>query len=260
MGACGPELDDMNAVITAGRPSWRHEYSAICAQRTAYGALRIVALRDSRRPGLAAAGGQTRWPPARRVSRHRAHTHPKHRRTAPKVIAAWRGSAVAGGRRRARFAVRSAAARQWPSAWRGGSVAFPGHMALFADDIRLAEPGRRCVHDLACATSRSGPGWRCHGDHRTPPTRFDLPGREDPVYIAAQRWALEPWEGEDPPSLAKIWSRKPKFAVNGSRSCAELAIVRHLRDQRWHGVWVNSFGSRELRSASYRAGQRSCMT
>ena len=59
---------------------------------------------------------------------------------------------------------------------------------------------------------------------------------------------LEPWEGEDPPSLAKIWSRKPKFAVNGSRSCAELAIVHHLRDQGWHGVWVNSFGPRELRS------------
>jgi len=75
-----------------------------------------------------------------------------------------------------------------------------------------------------------------------PPTRFGLPGRGEPVYLATQQWALEPWEGEDPPSLAKIWSRKPKFAVNGSRSCAELAIVHHLRDQRWHGVWVNSFG------------------
>jgi hypothetical protein len=81
-----------------------------------------------------------------------------------------------------------------------------------------------------------------------PATRFDLPGREEPVYVATQRWALEPWEGADPPSLAKIWSRKPKFAVNGSRSCAELAIVHHLRDEGWHGVWVNSFGPRELRS------------
>ena len=37
-----------------------------------------------------------------------------------------------------------------------------------------------------------------------PPTRFDLPGREEPVYIATQRWALEPWEGEaDPPTLEK---------------------------------------------------------
>lgn len=81
-----------------------------------------------------------------------------------------------------------------------------------------------------------------------PPTRFDLPGREEPVYIATQRWALEPWDGEDPPGLAKIWSRKPKFAVNASRSCAELAIVYHLRNEGWHGVWVNSFGPRELRS------------
>jgi hypothetical protein len=62
-----------------------------------------------------------------------------------------------------------------------------------------------------------------------PPIRFDLPGR-DPVSIATQRWVLEPWEGEDPPSLGKIWARKPKFAVNGNRSCAELAIVHHLRD------------------------------
>ena len=80
------------------------------------------------------------------------------------------------------------------------------------------------------------------------PTRFDLPGREEPVDIATQRWVLEAWEGEDPPSLAKIWARKPKFAVNGSRSCAELAIVHHLRDDGWRGVWVNSFGPRELRS------------
>ena len=59
------------------------------------------------------------------------------------------------------------------------------------------------------------------------PTRFDLPGREEPVYIATRRWAFERWEGEDPPSLAKIWSRKPKFAVNGSRSCAELVRLPH---------------------------------
>lgn len=31
-----------------------------------------------------------------------------------------------------------------------------------------------------------------------PPTRFNLPERANPVYIATQRWALEPWEGEDP--------------------------------------------------------------
>ena len=120
------------------------------AQRTAYGALRIVALRDSRRSGLAAASGQTWWPPAGRVSRRRAHTHREHCRTAPKVIAAWRGRAVACGRRRARFAIRSAAVQQWPSGWCRGSAGFLGHIALFADNIRLAESGQRCVHDLAC--------------------------------------------------------------------------------------------------------------
>ncbi len=60
-------------------------------------------------------------------------------------------------------------------------------------------------------------------------------------------WVLEPWEGEDPPRLVAPWGRKPKFAVNGSRSCAELAIVDHLRADGWHGVWVNAFRS-ELRS------------
>ena len=40
---------------------------------------------------------------------------------------------------------------------------------------------------------------------------------------------------------------KPKFAVNGSRSCAELAIVDHMRADGWQGVWVNAFRS-ELRS------------
>jgi hypothetical protein len=37
------------------------------------------------------------------------------------------------------------------------------------------------------------------------------------------------------------WGRKPKFSVNGSRSCAELAIVHHLRAGGWDGVWVNAF-------------------
>jgi hypothetical protein len=40
------------------------------------------------------------------------------------------------------------------------------------------------------------------------------------VHIATQRWALERCHGEaDPPDLKQIWARKPKFAVNGSRSC-----------------------------------------
>ena len=36
---------------------------------------------------------------------------------------------------------------------------------------------------------------------------------------------------------------KPKFAVNGSRSCAELATVDHMRADGWQGVWVNAFRS-----------------
>jgi hypothetical protein len=80
-----------------------------------------------------------------------------------------------------------------------------------------------------------------------PPTRVSLPGGGDPVYIATQRWALEPWEGEDPPDLRLTWSRKGKFSVNGSRSCAELAVVHHLRADGWQGVWVNAY-SPELRS------------
>ena len=46
----------------------------------------------------------------------------------------------------------------------------------------------------------------------------------------------------------QVWAIKPKFAVNGNRSCAELAIVHHLRDKGWHGVWVSAYGPRELRS------------
>jgi hypothetical protein len=80
------------------------------------------------------------------------------------------------------------------------------------------------------------------------PTRLDLPGGGDAVYIATQRWALEPWDGEDPPELGLTWSRKGKFSVNGSRSCAELAVVDHLRGDGWHGIWVCAYGRRELRS------------
>jgi hypothetical protein len=88
-----------------------------------------------------------------------------------------------------------------------------------------------------------------------PPTRFDLSGKGGPVYIATQRWVLEPWKGEDPPELGPTWSRKGKFSVNGSRSCAELAVVHHLRGDGWHGVWVNAY-SAGLRSEWFPA-QRS---
>jgi len=62
-----------------------------------------------------------------------------------------------------------------------------------------------------------------------PPTPVVLPATGELVHIRTQEWALERWEGQDPPGLAVPWARKPKFSVDGSRSCAELAIVHHLR-------------------------------
>ena len=80
-----------------------------------------------------------------------------------------------------------------------------------------------------------------------PPTPLVLPAAGELVHIRTQEWALERWDGEDPPGLAVPWARKPKFSVNGSRSCAELAIVHHLRAGGWDGVWVNAFRG-ELRT------------
>ena len=80
-----------------------------------------------------------------------------------------------------------------------------------------------------------------------PPTPLVLPAGGELVHIRTQEWAVEWWEGEDPPGLAVPWGRKPKFSVNGSRSCAELAIVHHLRAGGWDGVWVNAFRG-ELRT------------
>lgn len=83
-----------------------------------------------------------------------------------------------------------------------------------------------------------------------PPTPLRLPGGRT-VLVATQRWALERWEGAaDPPDLKKIWAIKPKFTVNGGRSCAELAILDHLRRDGWNGVWVSAFGGQALRSGS----------
>jgi hypothetical protein len=80
-----------------------------------------------------------------------------------------------------------------------------------------------------------------------PPTPLVLPVTGELVHMQTQEWALERWEGEDPPGLAGPWARKPKFSVNGSRSCAELAIVHHLRAGGWDGIWVNAFRG-ELRT------------
>ena len=79
------------------------------------------------------------------------------------------------------------------------------------------------------------------------PSALVLPASGDVVSIRTQRWALERWEGEDPAGLATPWARKPKFSVDGSRSCAELAIAHYLRGDGWRGVWVNAFRG-ELRS------------
>jgi hypothetical protein len=80
-----------------------------------------------------------------------------------------------------------------------------------------------------------------------PPTPLVLPAAGELVHLRTQEWALERWDGEDLPGLSVTWGRKPKFSVNGSRSCAELAIVHHLRAGGWDGVWVNAFRG-ELRT------------
>lgn len=80
-----------------------------------------------------------------------------------------------------------------------------------------------------------------------PPTPFSLP--QGTVNIATQRWELEQWQGApDPLDLQRIWSRKPKFTVDGRRSCAELAVIDHLRHDGWDGVWVSAFGGAWLRA------------
>ena len=74
-----------------------------------------------------------------------------------------------------------------------------------------------------------------------PPMLFCLP--KGTVSLATQRWELDRWHGApDPPGLPRTWGIKPKFAVGGRRSCAELAVVDHLRRDGWDGVWVSAFG------------------
>lgn len=73
-----------------------------------------------------------------------------------------------------------------------------------------------------------------------PPTPFHF--AQGTVHIATQRWELEQWKGApDPPDLKRPWGTKPKFSVNGRRSCAELGVVEHLRRDGWDGVWVSAF-------------------
>jgi hypothetical protein len=72
-------------------------------------------------------------------------------------------------------------------------------------------------------------------------TLVTLPDGER-VALPTQRWVLPQWEGEaDPAGVPRIWAIKPGFAVNGRRSCAELAVVDRLRRSGWDGVWVSAF-------------------
>jgi hypothetical protein len=78
------------------------------------------------------------------------------------------------------------------------------------------------------------------------PKMLILPDAGNAVSIARQLWALEPWEGEDEPELPGHWAIKHKFSVNGSRSCAELAVLYHLRGSGWDGVWVSAYSPAAL--------------
>lgn len=84
-----------------------------------------------------------------------------------------------------------------------------------------------------------------------PPTPF--PVAREVVNVATERWLLEPWHGDDPPELKKIWSIKPKYTVAGARSCAELAIVDQLVRDRWGAAWVSAFAGAQLRTQWYPA-------
>jgi hypothetical protein len=80
-------------------------------------------------------------------------------------------------------------------------------MALFADDSALRSLARGAFTILLAPLSAPDQDGDAMEITERPPTRFDLPGREEPVYIATQRWALEPWAGEDPPGPPTMWSR-----------------------------------------------------
>jgi hypothetical protein len=80
-----------------------------------------------------------------------------------------------------------------------------------------------------------------------PPKMLTLPDGGNTVSIARQLWALEPWErDDDEPELPGYWAIKDLFSVNGSRSCAELAVLHHLRGSGWDGRWVSAWGDGTL--------------
>lgn len=110
-------------------------------------------------------------------------------------------------------------------------------------------PNRRTGQTIGLGCASGNLQTRCPDMQITerPPTPFSLP--QGTVNIATQRWGLEQWRGApDPLDLQRIWSRKPKFTVDGRRSCAELAVIDHLRHDGWDGVWVSAFGGAWLRA------------
>ena len=84
------------------------------------------------------------------------------------------------------------------------------------------------------------------------PKMLSLPDGGNTVSIARQLWALEPWEGDDEPELPPHWATKHKSSVSGSRSCAELAVLHHLRGSGWNGVWVSAYNPAALFSEWHR--------
>jgi hypothetical protein len=103
------------------------------------------------------------------------------------------------------------------------------------------------VYIPACATQHSGQRLLRMEITQLSPKMLTLPVGGNTVAIARQLWALEPWEGDDDElELPGYWSIKGKFSVNGSRSCAELAVLRHLRGSGWDGRWVSAWGDGRL--------------
>jgi hypothetical protein len=99
----------------------------------------------------------------------------------------------------------------------------------------------------ACATQHSGQRLLRMEITQLSPKMLTLPGGGNTVSIARQLWALEPWEGNhDEPGLPGPWANKGMFSVNGSRSCAELAVLHHLRGSGWDGRWVSAWSGGAL--------------
>jgi hypothetical protein len=109
-----------------------------------------------------------------------------------------------------------------------------------------AGPIRSHLLPFACATSwhsitlrdgvLTGPGRPLHAYHRATGHTDHCVGR----HRAGRDAAIADGSagGEDPQGLLRIWSVKPKFAVGGARSCAELLIVDQLIREGWGAVGV----------------------